>query len=220
MRFIIEGKGGYTAVQGLRVPMQPRDVILTPTWNWHDHGKKGADEEGGDDNPVIWLDGLDLPFHQFLPTHFNEHYADPRYPAEDAPVSPIVFPWGDVQKRLDEQEGPYASTRYLKADGREVSRTIGAGVERIDAKSSSPKVHETSSSVYHVVEGLGYSIIEGQKIDWKAGDTFAIPAWYENQHFAGEKRVYLYHFDDKPALRALGTYRVAGQSDESLAAAW
>jgi gentisate 1,2-dioxygenase len=219
--------------------MQPRDVVLTPTWNWHDHGKKGADQEGGDDNPVIWLDGLDLPFHQFLPTHFNEHYADSRYPAVDAPVSPIVFPWVDMQKKLDTQPGPYATARYTKSDGREgkstvpdfprtmmltwksiVSRTIGAGAERIDAHSSSPLVHETSSSVYHVVEGSGYSVIEGEKIPWKAGDTFVIPAWHKNQHFADGERVYLYHFDDKPALKSIGTYRVAGQSDESLASAW
>ncbi len=122
-RFIIEGQGGFTAVHGRRVPMKPRDVIVTPTWNWHDHGKKGADEEGGDDAPVVWLDGLDLPNFVHFPVHFVEHYASPRYPAEDADDSPIVFPWDDMQKRLDAADGSWVSEGYLKADGRESKRT-------------------------------------------------------------------------------------------------
>jgi len=118
-RFIIEGQGGFTAVHGRRVPMKARDVIVTPTWNWHDHGKKGAEEEGGDDSPVIWLDGLDLPSFVHFPVHFVEHYASPRYPAEDAEESPIVFPWAAMQERLDKGEGEWVSEPYLKADGRE-----------------------------------------------------------------------------------------------------
>lgn len=84
VRFIIKGQGGFTAVHGRRVATKPRDVLVTPSWNWHDHGKKGSDEEGGDDNPVIWLDGLDLPNFLHFPVHFNEHYNASRYPAEDA----------------------------------------------------------------------------------------------------------------------------------------
>lgn len=119
VRFIIEGKGGFTAVQGKRVAMRPRDVLVTPTWNWHDHGKKGADEEGGDDSPVIWLDGLDLPNFTHYPVHFNEHFSEARYPATNVSESPIVFPWEKMQARLDAAEGAWASAAYLKADGRE-----------------------------------------------------------------------------------------------------
>lgn len=119
VRFIIEGQGGFTAVHGRRVAMKSRDVLVTPPWNWHDHGNKGADEEGGDDNPVIWLDGLDLPNFLHFPVHFNEHYESSRYPAEDALDSPILFSWSHMQPRLDEQPGNYARAPYLKADGRE-----------------------------------------------------------------------------------------------------
>lgn len=101
------------------MPMKPRDFIVTPTWNWHDHGKKGADEEGGDDQPVIWLDGLDLPSFIHFPVHFVEHFAAARYPAEDADVSPIRYPWGPVQAELDAKDGVWASVPYLKKDGRE-----------------------------------------------------------------------------------------------------
>ena len=37
LRFIIEGRGGYTVVNGERVPMFPGDLVLTPNWSWHDH---------------------------------------------------------------------------------------------------------------------------------------------------------------------------------------
>ena len=108
MRFIIEGNGGFTAVHGRRVAMQRGDVILTPAWNWHDHGKDGS-------GPMIWLDGLDLPQFRHFPVHFVEHYKDPRYPAEDVDTndSPIVFPWAKMKTRLDGAEGKWTSQAYL-----------------------------------------------------------------------------------------------------------
>ena len=133
VRFIIEGQGGYTAVQGKRVPMHPRDVLVTPPWNWHDHGKKGADEEGGDDNPVIWLDGLDLPNFIHFPVHFNEHYKDARYPAEDCDTSSILFPWAEMEPRLEAQEADYATAPYLKADGRERKSSPYKSIKKQDA---------------------------------------------------------------------------------------
>ena len=121
VRFIIEGEGGFTAVQGQRVAMHPGDVIITPRWNWHDHGKEeeGVDTPGS--GPMIWLDGLDLPCFQHLPVHFVEHFSAPRYPAEDvdAAESPLVFPWSGMRARLDEAPGDWAELRYLKNDGSE-----------------------------------------------------------------------------------------------------
>lgn len=114
MRFIIEGQGGFTAVHGRRINMQRGDVILTPTWNWHDHGKDGS-------GPMIWLDGLDLPNFVHFPVHFVEHYQEPRYPANDVDTSssPIVFPWSRMKTALDAAEGNWTSRPYLKADGSE-----------------------------------------------------------------------------------------------------
>lgn len=114
MRFIIEGEGGFTAVHGRRIKMRRGDVILTPTMNWHDHGKDGS-------GPMIWLDGLDLPNFRHFPVHFVEQYEKPRYPAEDVDtsVSPIVFPWSRMKADLDSAEQDWVSKSYLKADGRE-----------------------------------------------------------------------------------------------------
>ena len=54
LRFIIEGAGAYTAVDGERTTMRPGDFVITPSWTWHDHGNETG-------QPMVWLDGLDVP---------------------------------------------------------------------------------------------------------------------------------------------------------------
>ena len=94
--------------------MQRGDVILTPTWNFHDHGKDGS-------GPMVWLDGLDLPNFRHFPVHFVEHFEKPRYPAEavDSRASPLVFPWSEMKPKLDVTDEDWRSKRYLRPDGRE-----------------------------------------------------------------------------------------------------
>ena len=53
-RFVMHGQGGFTTIDGEKCPMTPGDLILTPSWSWHDHGNDGNEE-------VIWLDMLDVP---------------------------------------------------------------------------------------------------------------------------------------------------------------
>lgn len=74
LRFIIEGERGFTAVEGEKIYMERGDVILTPPWQWHDHGHEG-------DDVMIWLDGLDLPMFQYIPVNFAEMYEESRYPS-------------------------------------------------------------------------------------------------------------------------------------------
>ncbi len=74
LRFIVEGSGAYTAVDGERTTMHPGDFIITPSWTWHDHGHTGrgpADPPGNE--PVIWLDGLDIPMVRFFDAGFSEN---------------------------------------------------------------------------------------------------------------------------------------------------
>jgi gentisate 1,2-dioxygenase len=98
-----------------------------------------------------------------------------------------------------------------------VSKTLGGRAERLNAGKSSTPIRETASSVYHVIEGNGYTEIEGQKIFWGKHDTFCIPSWHKYQHFAGkDETVYLYRFDEKPMLDALGFYRTDDVEVESL----
>jgi gentisate 1,2-dioxygenase len=74
--------------------------------------------------------------------------------------------------------------------------------------------------VYHVVEGAGYTEVEGKILAWERGDTFCIPSWHHYQHFASSgETVYLYRFDDKPMLNSLGIYRNNETDVEALSSA-
>jgi gentisate 1,2-dioxygenase len=85
LRFIVEGAGAYTAGDGERTTMHPGDFIITPSWTWHDHGSPAAGE------PVVWLDGLDIPLVRFFDAGFAENYPEP--------VQSIVRAEGDAWAR-------------------------------------------------------------------------------------------------------------------------
>lgn len=135
---------------------------------------------------MIWLDGLDLPQYQHFPVHFAQHHSEPRYPAEDAPSSDLLFPWRDMEKRLSAAEGDHAVVRYTSQeagkDGQDVSARLGAQCERLNAGAESKQNRENASSVYHIVDGEGYTLVGTQTIEWVKGDTFAVPAWEPYQH--------------------------------------
>ena len=65
----------------------------------------------------------------------------------------------------------------------------------------------TASSVYHVAEGSGFSILDGIRFDWRKGDTFAVPIWCWHEHAAPEEDAVLFSFTDQPVMAALGLLR-------------
>lgn len=133
--------------------------------------------------------------------------------------SPISFPWEPVQKALDaNRPEPYASYLYQLPGGKHISRIIGAHAERINAGTSSPARRETSSFVYHVYEGRGYSLIgEGEnqkKLQWREHDTFAVPHWSVVKHFVDEGAdAYLFSFSDQPLMQGLAQFREEKRTD-------
>lgn len=205
LRFIIEGERGFTAVEGEKVMMERGDMVLTPPWEWHDHGNEGA-------SPMIWLDGLDLPLWQTLPAIFTEQYAEERYPSTLGPASGSnrKYPWAEMQMKLDAMSGTTAEARYnQRSSGGEVGLTCGAGAYRIDAGASTPFQRETASAIVHVYDGKGRTVFsDGTVLDWTRGDTFALPAWKaSSMENTRVERAYLFRFDDRPLLHAIGAYR-------------
>src|SRR5207245_8942479 len=91
LRFIVEGHGAYTAVDGERTTMHPGDFIITPSWTWHDHGHEGNGHGNAGGEPVVWLDGLDIPIVRLL----NASFAEPGA----ADVQPVSRPEGDSPAR-------------------------------------------------------------------------------------------------------------------------
>src|SRR5580700_9166893 len=77
VRFGLAGSGARMIIDGDRVPMEPGDLILTPGWSWHGHVHPGGDE------PVVWMDGLDVPLVVGLRANF---FRDDPYEADPLPV--------------------------------------------------------------------------------------------------------------------------------------
>jgi len=71
------------------------------------------------------------------------------------------------------------------------------------------KAHrQTNSAVYHVFQGEGYTIVNGERFAWKTGDFFVVPlwAWHEHANDTDEDAI-LFSVQDTPILHALGLYR-------------
>ena len=58
-RFVLEGEGGFTTIEGEKCTMHRGDLIVTPNGTWHDHGNEGSE-------PVMWVDVLDVPLVESL----------------------------------------------------------------------------------------------------------------------------------------------------------
>ena len=59
----------------------------------------------------------------------------------------------------------------------------------------------TSSTVYYVVRGAGHSVVDGVRIDWKAGDFFSLPPWCWHEHAnEGSEGAVLFSTSDAPML--------------------
>lgn len=207
MRFIIDSDRGFTAVEGQKMYMAPGDVILTPSWHWHDHGNEGQ-------QPVIWLDGLNLPLFTGVPVNFAEMWKDPRYPSKEKGECDWRFPWSDTEEAFKSQTGPHKKYNYRLRDGRPLSTTLGAQAERIAAGHTTEVSQETTSFMYHVYHGRGKTIItppEGKDVvtvHWQEKDTFAIPAWSKVVHVnEGDVDADLFATNDRPWLEHLGLYR-------------
>lgn len=64
-RFVVEGSGVWTVVAGDAVPMNRGDFLPQAGWNWHAH-------HNATDQPMAWIDGLDIPFQYLAEAQFFE----------------------------------------------------------------------------------------------------------------------------------------------------
>lgn len=229
LRFVVEGSGAYTAVDGERTSMYPGDFIVTPSWTFHDHGNPG-------DAPVIWLDGLDIPMVRFFDAGFAERHPEEsqpvlrpegdallRYgsgmlPYEYVPTShttPVLcYPYQrsrDVLDRLRRAATPDAyhglKLQYANpATGGYPMPTIAAFMQLLPAGFRGKSYRSTDGTVYSVVEGSGRSRIGDQSFEWGPKDVFVVPSWFEVAHEATEDAV-LFSFSDRPVQKALGLWR-------------
>lgn len=60
-----------------------------------------------------------------------------------------------------------------------------------------------TSELYHVIRGDGFSVVDGEAVEWGEGDTFVLPGNAHSTHHARTDAA-LYWVSDEPLLRFLG----------------
>lgn len=229
IRFVVQGKGAYTAVDGEKFFMEEGDLILTPNWTWHDHHNESED-------PIIWLDGLDGPLIQSLNVLFFEESEAPeqaitrrtgeslsrmgfartvKKDESHARGVPFRYAWKDTHTALkamgEGDRDPYDGTllRYINpASGGYTYPTMSCEVQLFKAKEITKIHRHTSTAIYHVFKGQGRTKAGEGYLDWKKGDSFVIPLWQWHCHenLSSEDAV-LFSINDRPVMESLQLYR-------------
>jgi gentisate 1,2-dioxygenase len=206
LRFVIEGTGAYTSVNGTKITMHPGDFILTPSWTYHDHGNLT-------EQPVVWMDGLDIPVVNMLDSSFAEHYPHGTQPVlSEASDSAVSFPFARTREALEKlakRGNPEAQHGYrIHYGGEATMPTIDAWLRLLPAGFKTASYRSTDATVFCVAKGRGKSTIGDQTFEWQPHDIFMVPSWEPVQHEAAAESV-LFSFSDRPIQKALRMWREA-----------
>ncbi|KAB2726478.1 cupin domain-containing protein [Brucella anthropi] len=236
-RFVVEGEGVWTVVNGDPVRMSRGDFLLTPGWHFHGH-------HNDTDQPMAWIDGLDIPFSYQNDVGFFEFgservtdYATPRFSRgerlwchpglrplsglQNTVSSPIgAYRWEHTDRALTEQllledEGQpatvgqgHAAIRFVNpTTGGDVMPTIRAEFHRLRAGAQTPPRREVGSSVFQVFDGRGSVVLGGMEHQLDIGDLFVVPSWTP-WFLQAETRFDLFRFSDAPIMERLHFDRV------------
>lgn len=230
LRLILEGEGGYTAVDGERVIMRPGDFIVTPSGVFHDHGNHG-------DQPMMWLDGLDV----FVVNLFNAPFAE-EHPAACQPVTRPsghslaihgngLVPHGFVRNGVQSPMfcWPYERTKEaldaLRCGGGEPDAALGWRMNFVDPTTGLSPIRTMTASMslfpagyageyYRSVSGTVCSVVEGSGLvtigdrEWRVEpkDTFVVPSWHWHR-IRAETDMVVFGFSDEVLQRHLGFWR-------------
>jgi gentisate 1,2-dioxygenase len=120
-----------------------------------------------------------------------------------------------LYRLTDLQPDPFDgyALRYVNPfSGGPVMPTIATKLQLLTRGLQTQARRETSTTIYHVAQGSGHSVLEGQRFEWQHGDTFCVPAWCWSEHAADGEDAILFAASDEPAVQSLGLYREQTQS--------
>jgi gentisate 1,2-dioxygenase len=229
IRFVLDGEGAYTAVEGEKANMSRGDFILTPNWAPHDHGNPSKQQ-------MLWLDVLDMPTVNHFEASFAEHFDKPmqntsrgqgdsleRFGSgvlpDGAPIhlkrSPVInYTYartrpilerlkksGDIDKRHG------ARVRYANPiNGGWALPTMGAHLALLPSGFKGEPYRSTDGTIFVCVEGKGCTKIGDDTFEWGPNDVFVAPTWLRYSHTADQESV-LFSISDRPMQEALGIWR-------------
>ena len=237
IRFIMEGDGAYTAVNGEKLVMHKGDLVLTPNWTWHDHGNET-------DEVIVWQDGLDVPLTKSLNAFFFEMAKEdklpetkpvldsvdlygrarvtPRWIKEHPLYSPMmVYPWEQTAEALhalrnrdgSPHEGIALEFTHPHTGG-PCLPTMRCQVQLIRPGEKLKARRVTGSSVFNCFQGTGRTIIDGKAFDWERNDIFCLPSWSLHEHHnTGKEDAILFSINDHPVLEKFGFFREQAYAD-------
>ncbi len=220
LRFVLEGSGATTIVDGKPCPMEEGDLVITPGGCWHEHVHGGTDV-------ITWLDVLDVPLHQHLgTTHFQPGpvNAVPPHPEDVAFASANIVPDG-----IETVSGYSPVFRYplanamsavraapVSADGSRRVRyvnpmTAGATMAsldcyliQLDAGSPTVRFRTNANAVCAIVEGEGETTASAHTIAWARRDIFTLPQGNWISHLAKSTTATIFVVSDREVYRGLG----------------
>jgi gentisate 1,2-dioxygenase len=231
VRFVVEGEGGFTIVDGEKLPMERGDLILTPALHWHEHRHEGS-------GPVIWLDALDLPtvFAQEASyalegppqalrnrpdrsqTEYRRAGLVPYNALNDARSAyPLLrYPWKEVRAALQAmaatgETGEMVHLAYVNPQtGAECLPVLGFSAIMLRPGETAKPQRRSASAVFHVVEGEIEAEIDDVVLYGGESDTVAVPthAAVKLANRSAQKPAFLFQVDDAPMQRKLGFYEV------------
>ena len=222
LRFVVQGNGAYTTVNGQQCVMEPGDLILTPKLTWHDHSNESRE-------PMLWLDGLDFPLVTALHQVMQERYPARRQPIEKSSEDVMAqggasaaeffhYKWRDTEKKLralansstaqDRFDGYLLEFRDPLTNGPTMT-TMQCAVQLLPAAAETEAHRHTSTVIYHAFRGKGATEIGERRFEWEQGDSFVVPLWYAHRHRnrSSSDEAILFSMSDAPMLKALDLYR-------------
>jgi gentisate 1,2-dioxygenase len=226
IRFVLQGRGVWTTVNGEPCPMSRGDLVLTPSMTWHEH-HSGADE------PMVWFDGLDLPlvngldagFFELASTEYLDEagvapvesrsaaiYAHPGLLPDIAPDtdrhSPLmVYQWRHTDRALAELATATGRSdvelRFVDpVRGSDALPTMRCAMRRLAAGTRTATTRTVGSSLVVVYSGRGRAVVDGVAYAFGPGDTVALPSWCAVDYEPAEPTD-LFVLSDAPVLEAL-----------------
>ncbi len=146
-RFVVEGEGVWTVVNGDPVRMSRGDFLLTPGWHFHGH-------HNDTDQPMAWIDW--------------EH-------TDRALTEQLLLE--DEGQPATVGQGHAAIRFVNPTTGGDVMPTIRAEFHRLRAGAQTPPRREVGSSVFQVFDGRGSVVLGGMEHQLDIGDLFVVPSW-------------------------------------------